>query len=65
MQVASELATFHGSSARATGSVSHCALLTTAMLVALGLVTAPSAFAAVLDFNSNDTIASSRMHADG
>lgn len=65
MQVASELATSHGSSARATGSVSHRSPLTTAMLVALGLLAAPSAFAAVFDFNSDDTITSSRVYADG
>ncbi|MDC8640846.1 ESPR-type extended signal peptide-containing protein [Xanthomonas hortorum] len=65
MQVASELATSHGSSARTTGSVSHRSPLTAALLAALGLVAAPSAFAAVFDFNSDDTITSSRVYTDG
>ncbi|MEB2258998.1 autotransporter outer membrane beta-barrel domain-containing protein, partial [Xanthomonas campestris pv. campestris] len=35
------------------------------MLAALGLVAAPSAFAAVFDFNSDDAITSSRVYTDG
>ncbi|MFS8484400.1 autotransporter domain-containing protein [Xanthomonas campestris pv. raphani] len=66
VQVASELATSQGSSPRTTAcSVRPRSLLRTAMLAALGLVAAPSAFAAVFDFNSDDAITSSRVYTDG
>ncbi|MCC8606238.1 autotransporter domain-containing protein [Xanthomonas vesicatoria] len=66
MQVASELATSQGFPPRTTGfSLCHRSLLSTAMLAALGSVAAPSAFAAVFDFNSDETITSSRVYTDG
>ncbi|WP_238601239.1 autotransporter domain-containing protein [Xanthomonas arboricola] len=66
MQVASELATSHGSSTHVTGGrICHRSSLNTAMLIALGLVAAPSAFAAVVDFNNDDTITNSVVYDDG
>lgn len=68
MQVASELATSSSSAAsRATDNRRRHSPLSAAMLVVLGLsvVSLPSAFAVVYDFNAPETVNDSRAYPDG
>ncbi len=67
MQVASELTASHTSPAPVVGGARRRSALSAAMLVALGLAAVPaqSAFAAVFEFDSDQTVTDSRVYADG
>lgn len=67
MQVASELTASHTCPAPVVGGTRRRSALSAAMLVALGLAAVPaqSAFAAVFDFDSDETVTDSRVYADG